>query len=192
MANVDKPNGFTPVKSLLGAPWNSLMRKVSVAARSDATNNHGDIYVGDPINISDAGVVTVADSGDAVTGVVVGIGSSSGVHHGGAGIFDVSDLTKQYIAHDAAGTLWYVPANGVLFSVQTASDLDLSPGEKADTTVTAATAHGSRTTSRSTAELTTASNNDVMVVEDDTSPNNDVSIANARHLVMFLSVTTTQ
>jgi hypothetical protein len=191
MANTDRPNGFTPVKSLLGAPWNSLIRKLTVAARSDATNNHGDIYIGDPVSVSTAGAVTVSDAGDTIYGVVVAVGTDS-VTHGDQGPFNADNLSKQYLAHDEAGYVWVVPANGVLFSVQTALDLDLSPGEKADITNTAATAHGSRTTSRSSCELTTASNNDVMVVEDDTSPNNDVSLANARHLVMFLTITTTQ
>jgi hypothetical protein len=168
-----------------------MLRKMTVAARSDATNNHGDIYIGDPVTVSTAGVVSVADSGTAVVGVVVAVGTDS-VTHGDQGPFNADNLSKQYLAHDEAGYVWIVPVNGVLFSVQTALDLDLSPGEKADTNIAAATAHGSRTTSRSTAELTTASNNDVMVVEDDTSPNNDTSLANARHLVMFLSVITTQ
>jgi hypothetical protein len=191
MANIDRPNGFAPVKNLYGSPWSATARTLAVAARTDATNNHGDIYIGDPITVSASGVVSVADSGVAVLGVVVGIGTPS-TTHGKPGIFDPSNLVKQYLAHDEAGYVWYVPAEGNLFEIQTASALSLKPGMKADHNVTAATAHGDRDRSQSDAELVTATNNDVIVIEDATYPNNDTTLANARHLVMFLSVVNTQ
>lgn len=186
MANVDRPNGFRPVKSLLGAPWTALIRKYEAADRSsDSTNNHGDIYIGTPVTLS-SGKVTPADSGDTILGVAVGVGVD-GTTFGETGYFDPNNLGKRYLAYDEDGVVAVVPAEGVLFEAQTASDLDLVAGSAADITMTAATAHGDRTTGYDSSELTTASNNDVEVVENRTSPDNDTTLANARHYVMFTS-----
>lgn len=194
MANVDRPNGFRPMKTVSGAPVSGLIREYSVAARVDATNNHGDIYIGDPVKISTAGVVEVADANDTtIIGVCVSVGTTSGIDHGEAGYFDATNLEKSYLAHDEAGVIGVVPAQDVIFEIQTASDLDLSPGEVADITNTAATAHGSRLTGQSSCELTTATGaGEVVVIEDNTSPNNDTSLANARHLVKFIDAVIAQ
>ena len=191
MANSDRPNGFRPRKTVSGAPVARMLRKYTVAARVDATNNHGDIYIGDPVTLSTAGVLTVANSGAAVLGVVVGVGTDS-TEFGPGGMWDADNLEKRYLAHDEAGYVWVAPAEDTIFEVQTASALGLSPGEQADFTVAAGAAHGSRTTGWSTAELTTALNNDVVVVEDVESPDNDTALANARHLVMFKTTVNAQ
>ena len=68
-----------------------------------------------------------------------------------------------------------------MFEVQTDSDLDLNQGDLADFTGTTV----NTTTGRSTKEITTASNNDVRVVEQVRAPNNELDMANARHLVKF-------
>jgi len=190
MANVDRPNGFTPAKSLLGAPWQSMIRKYPMGdASADTTGNHGDVYIGDPVKFS-SGEILAANSGDTIVGVVVGVGDHGGVTHGATGPFNAPSLEQNYIKYSdtsatSAQDVWIVPVNGVLFEVQTASDLDLVPGSTADITNAANTAHGSRTTGKSTCELTTSSNVDVSVVEQVTTPDNDVTAANARHLVKF-------
>ena len=195
MANTSRANGFTPVKTLSGAPISSMIRSVYSPAAdrsSDTTNNHGDLYIGDPITIGTDGTVTPADSNELVSGVVVGIGAASAVNHGATGsavvpapMFYPADLTRKYLPLTEAGWVYYVPVNDVLFEVQTASDLDLLPGKFADTNIVANTAHGSRTTGRSNVELTTASDNDVIVVENVMTPDNDITSAYARHLVLF-------
>lgn len=186
MANADRPNGFRPVKSLTGAPVNHMLRRYEAADRSaDTTNNHGDIYVGDPVALS-SGKVVVANSNDTILGVAVAVGKDSS-EHGEVGAFNADNLEQRHLAYNEDGYVWVAPAEGVLFEVQTASDLDLVPGSAADITNAANTAHGSRTTGVSSCELTTASNNDVEVVEDVATPDNDTTIANARHLVQFTS-----
>lgn len=189
MANVSRANGFTPVKTLSGAPWTGMIRYVDSPAAdrsSDTTNNHGDIYIGDPINIATTGVVTPANSNELISGVVVGIGpTSGGVTHGRNGMWKASDLTRKHLPYDEAGRIYYVPVNDVLFEVETGSDLDLSPGELADISIVANAAHGSRTTGLSSANLVVASDNDVRVIENVTRPDNDISLTAARHLVMF-------
>jgi hypothetical protein len=196
MANPDRPRGFRPVKTESGGDYSGLIRAVYSPASdrsSDTTNNHGDIYIGTPIGISTSGVVTPADSDEVVVGVAVGFGPASAVNFGGNGSstdaappFDPRDLTKRYLAHSEAGWVYYVPVKDVIFEVQSASDLDLKVGSLADSTMATDTAHGSRTTGFSSAELTTASDNDVKVVEIVSAPDNDPTLANCRYLVKFM------
>jgi hypothetical protein len=184
MANVDRPNGFRPSKTLIGAPWTALVREYTAADRSsDTTNNHGDIYIGDPVALS-SGLVVPANSGAAVVGVVVAIGPTS-ANFGETGYYDANNLGKRYLAYNEAGKVGVVPAEGVLFEVQSASDLDLVVGAEADFTLVAGAAHGSRTTGNSNVELTTDSDSDVRVVEVVRTPDNDLTLANARYLVKF-------
>lgn len=184
MANVSRPNGFRPAKSQLGAPWNGLIRFIEAADRSaDTTNNHGDIYIGDPVALS-SGKVIPANSAATVFGVVVAIGVDN-VTHGDTGYYDPNNLGKSYLAYNETGVVGVVPVEGMLFEVESASDLDLVIGSLADTTLLAATAHGSRTTGKSSVQLTTASDNDVKVVEFVTTPDNDLTSAAARYLVKF-------
>ena len=182
MANTDRPNGFKASKTLNGSPVAHMLRKLTVAARSDATGDHGDIYIGDPVKMSIAGVVTVANSGDDIYGVCAGIGIDN-VDHGDTGMYKADDLETRYLPELTAGVIWVYPKENTLFEIQSASDLDLTVGAEADINVIAVTAHGSQTTSQSSCELTTLSNADVTVVELDTSPDNDTALANARYLV---------
>ena len=185
MANADRPNGFKFAKSMTGASPATLVRRYEAGDRSsDTTNNHGDIYPGDPVKLS-SGKVLPANSGDTILGVCVGVGTAS--EHGDTGMFNPDNLSKRHLNYDDDGYVWVIPAEGALFEAQTDSDLDLAPGSQADFSTDANESHGSRTTSLSSAEIVTSSNNDVEVVQDVTDPENDTSIANARHLVQFIS-----
>lgn len=184
MANVDRPNGLRPAKSLVGTPWTALVREYNADASRSTTNGFGNIYIGDPVTLEADGNVTVAASGDEVLGVAVAVGKDS-TTFGATGYYNADDLGQRYLAADTAGVVGVVPAELCLFEIQSASDLDLSIGALADVTTTAGTAHGSATTGFSSCELTTASNNDVKVVEFVKSPDNDTTLANARYLVKF-------
>lgn len=193
MANVDRPNGFRPAKSLLGVPWSHLIRRYVAADRSsDTTNGHGHIGIGDPVTLS-SGLVVPANSGAAVLGVCVGVGRQPAGMHGEVGPFNPDNLTKLYAdLADATGVVIYVvPAEGVLFEVQSASDLDLTLGALADHSLVAGTAHMSTSTGLSTVELVAASDNDVRVVEFVTTVDNDTTLANARYLVQFVDTVNT-
>ena len=184
MANIDRANGFRPVKSLVGGDWTTLVRPYTAADRSaDTTGNHGDIYIGTPVKLV-AGLVLAANSGDTILGVAVGTGTQTSTF-GVDGYFNPSDLGKRFLAYDDDGIVGVVPAEMVLFEAQTNDDLDLVAGSLADISVAAATAHGDRVTGNSTAEIVVASNNDVKVVEDKTTPDNDTTLENARHFVKF-------
>jgi hypothetical protein len=182
MANVDRPNGFRAAKTLNGAPMSAMLRKLTVAARSDSTNDHGDIYIGDVVKMTLAGVVTVADSGEIIYGVVAGVGVNN-IEHGETGMYKADDLEQRYLPDAVAGFVWVYPKENMLFEIQTASDLDLTVGELVDHNTTAATAHGAQGSGVSSVELVDGSNNDATVVELTTRPDNDNTLANARVLV---------
>lgn len=189
MANTDRPNGFTPVKTLSGAPVSGLIRRYEAADRSaDTTGNHGDIYIGDAVALSSGKVIPANGNGTTILGVVVGIEVTPTQMHGGQVPADVGNLSKQYLAAADSGYVYVAPANDVLFEVQSASDLDLLIDGQADINSAANTAHGNQTTGRSNMELTTAAGNDVSVVEYMTAPDNDRTLTNARYIVKFNNV----
>lgn len=190
MANRDAPNGFRPQRALNGGNWTALVRRYQVGnASSDSTNNHGDIYIGDPVKLS-SGKALAANSGDTILGVVVGVGKASATW-GEVGPFDPTTLSSAlYVPYgetsaDSDWYVWVVPADFVLFEVQSASDLDSVAGAELDFSTDANEAHGSRTNGISTAELVADVNSDVMVVETVRSPDNDTTLANTRYIVRF-------
>lgn len=193
MANPDRPSGFKPVGTLDGGSWVGRLRRYEASDRSsDTTNNHGDLYIGDPVKIT-SGKVLAANSGDTVLGVVVGFGDNHGVDPNGKGPFDPTDLETRYLSHtNTAAYVWVAPAQGCVFEVQTASDLDLTPGDPADFSTDAAEAHGDRTTGLSTCELVANANGDVVVVDHVHAVDNDETLANARHVVRFTTTEFTQ
>lgn len=182
MANVDRPNGFRPAKSLIGTDWNALVREYNAdAAKASA------IGVGDPVTLAADGNVELAASGNTILGVAIGFGVGTAQTHGRRGYYDPVSLDTRFMAATDSGIVAVVPAEAVLFEVQTDSDLDLVQGDLADFTATTV----DTTTGRSTKEITTAANNDVRVVEQLISDDNDLTLANARHLVKFESTENT-
>lgn len=184
MANADRPNGFRPAKMLNGSPYNGLLRKVGVA-------DGADIFIGDPLDIV-AGLGGPAASGATVLGVALGFGREVPGTMGGVGPFDPSNLENRFY-DDSASThtewvVYYAPAEAVQFEVQQASDLDLQVGDPADFV----DGGGNTTSGVSGYELTTASNNDVLVTEQVEAPDNDPTLIHARYLVLFSSIENAQ
>lgn len=187
MANVDRANGFRPSKSLVGAPWTALVRSYPAIAGRSATNNSGDIYIGDIVVLNAGNVEPQVTSGGAVLGVVVAVGkdnSDTALNTDNATrYYDPDNLGKRYLAHDEAGYVGVVPAEACLFEVQ--SGITLVQGATADIAIVTTAARGNRTTGNSIQELTTSTNGDVAVVEMVTTPDNDPSSADARYIVKF-------
>ena len=185
MANPDRAKGFTPSKMLNGSPYNGLVRRLAVATGDS-------IFIGTPIKLSSGKAVpmTTGNGSESVIGVALAFGKDIN-EHDGPGPFNPQKLEDR---HYSATTetdwfVWYAPADSVIFEVQTASDLDLvvGSGAKVGTAVDA----GSTSTGVSTAEITATATGtavDVIVVEDPAYPDNDTTIANARHLVVFKNV----
>ena len=143
MANVDKPNGFTPVKMLDGSPYNGAVETYYIPT-TEATA----IFRGSPVKLAGGAdadgipTVTLAATNDAAIGVAIDFG------------FNPDDLSQNY--HPAAtGNPMYVkvaPAATVVFEIQedsstvfTAADVSLNAGFTAES--------GNTTTGRSTIEI---------------------------------------
>ena len=181
MANVDRPNGFTPVKTLSGAPWTSMVRTVGVA-------DGGDIFVGDAITLSSglAAASTAAD--DNIIGVAVGFGKKDPNSKYWTGAFNPDDQNTLYY-DDSANThtdwaVFYVPVDDCIFEAQ----FDGTP-----TTPTVGQGYGliyttgSTVTGRSAQEIDgdDVTDIDVKIVELPQRPNNDVTAAFGRVYVWF-------
>jgi len=181
MANVDKPNGFRPVKTMSGAPLTSMIRTCGVA-------NGADIFVGDAVNI-ETGLAAVGATGDEdFAGVAVGFGKFDAAGLTPLGPYDPDSLATPNYYDDSASThtewvCYYVPCDDVIFEAQTAADLDLVVGGVCDY----AAGTGSVTTGISGAEIATSSNNDLIVVELPTIVGNDPALIHARVYVQFLT-----
>lgn len=190
MANVDRPNGFTFVKSLIGAEVQGLERRYVAGDRSAlSANNAGDIYIGDVVQLeATGGTVIPAGTDDTILGVVVGVGNNAGGQLGEVGMFKPNNLEERFLRYDEDGFVWVIPARDSLFEVQTAAVLDIGAGQTADINFDGTGTHGSRVTSFSNIEIVTPTNNDVTVVEQKLDPENDTSLANARYYVRFNTI----
>jgi hypothetical protein len=180
MANVDRPNGFRPVGTVSGAPWQSTIRAVGVA-------DGADIFLYDPLNL-ESGLVAIGATNDtAFLGVAVGFGRFDPSGRIPLGPHNKDNLMKRfYDDSESTHTQWvvyYVPADDVIFEAQTATALTLVVGDTADLVNPGA---GSATTGVSIAELTTSSNADFQVVEVPIMPDNEPTEVWGRYKVMFV------
>lgn len=183
MANVDKPNGFRPVKTLSGAPLTSMIRAIQPGT--------DDIFYGDPISVSSGVAVQMAVEGECL-GVCVGVGKvDAGGAAGNPAAFDPTNLQKRFFDTsadtEADYRIFYIPAEGVIFEAQSDGTTDLVVGDAVDILAT----DGNQTTGLSQMEInddTTTNDGDVMVVEIPIGPeyDNTASTANRRYWVKFL------
>lgn len=181
MANVDRPDGFRPVKSLSGAPLNGLVRAVTAGA--------DDLFLGDAIAITGGVAVQVAVEG-IVAGVIVGFGgfAADGEPLG----YNAGDLEKKWFDTsadtEADWAVWYMPAEDVLFEAQFDDSEDIVIGEGYDLII----ADGSTTSGRSAMEIdgnAKTNDGDVVVIEKPLGPKYDQTSgeANKRVWVSFVN-----
>ena len=114
MANVDRPNGFRPVKTLSGRPVNSIIRTVGVADAAD-------IFIHDAISLSSGLAGRMAVEGAAL-GVAVGFGKKNSMENRVPGPFNADNLMTRYY-DDSASThtdwvVYYIPAEDCIFEAQ--------------------------------------------------------------------------
>ena len=177
MANVDRPNGFTPVKTFSGAPVTSLIRSIGVT-------DGADMFIGDLLNLA-SGLAAVAATNDAgLLGVAVGFGKRDTMSNLQAGPFNPANMNKTFY-DDSENThtdwvVYYVPADDVLFEAQTATALTKLVGETVDVLATA----GDTVTGISRQEITTSTNADFTVVDIPKYPDNDQTLVWGRYWVM--------
>lgn len=176
MANPDRPNGFRPVKTLSGRPWEACVRTIGVADGED-------IFIGDMVNLESGLADPMATDDAAVLGAVVGVGkvNADGVP---LGPFNPDNLGKRfYDDSESTHTEWvvyYAPADDVIFEVQSDSDLDYVVGSTCDLQDAA----GDATTGQSRQEVTTSTNADFTIVAIPKYLDNDSALANTRYWVM--------
>lgn len=184
MANVSRIRGFVPSKSLIGAPWQSLVRQYNATA-----GRTSDLFIGDAVTLEADGNVDQAISGGVILGVIVAIGSGqTQFDTATGGYFNANDLGKRHLLAAEAGFVGVVPAEAALFSVyDNGVDLNLDRGDLADLIP----GTGSTVTGNSAMALVVASNNDVKVVEYITKPNNDRAELDAEYIVKFQDTTNT-
>lgn len=180
MANVDRPNGFTPVKTFSGAPVSSLIRSIGVA-------NGEDIFIGDIVNLESGLADPGATNDTAFLGVAVGFGKKDTMSATNGGPFNVANLNKSfYDDSESTYTDWvvyYVPVTDCIFEAQTATALTLVVGDTCDLSDAA----GDETTGISRQEITTSTNADFEVVEVPTKPDNDPTAVWGRYWVKVVT-----
>lgn len=162
MANVDRPFGARVVQGGVAAGYNARINVYSADADRSSTDNFGDIYPGDFVTLESDGKVAPAASGDTILGVVVGVGVTGAVEHGRVGPFDPDNLDRRYLPYDKEGTVYVIDDPNVTIEIQEDDDGTLTEadvGTAVDITAAADTAHGDRTTSSSTVEITDATDN---------------------------------
>lgn len=118
MANANRPTGLSPVKHLLTGEYNGQANVYSIAAAD--TNGYA---IGDPVASSGDGdangvagiTVAVAGTGNAIRGVIVGLGTSE------SGIFNPNNLNSTVRPAAAQSTVWYALVAddpNIIFEVQ--------------------------------------------------------------------------
>lgn len=174
MANPDRPNGFTPVKTLSGAPLSAVIRAVGVADGED-------IFIGDMVNLESGLADPMATNDAAILGAVVGVGKK--VNGKIVSAFDPGKLVPTFYDDSASTHTDYVvfvaPATDCIYEVQSNADLDLVVGSPCDLVDGA----GNELTGRSIQEVGTNTNSDFVVVEIPQYEDNDSTLANTRYWV---------
>lgn len=131
MANVDRPNGFTPIGTLSGSPWNASVEVFEL----DAT--HAAIGVGDLVEMTADGYVDVLTAGatdSGVIGVCVGVLPMGAGFNATTGIFGDNHIsaTEPTLVGAATRSVALNTAGTIL--VATAPDLVMIAQEDGDTT----------------------------------------------------------
>lgn len=177
MANVDRPNGFRPVKTISGAPISSLIRTVGVADGED-------IFIGDVVNLESGLADPGATADTALLGYAVGFSKVDSMSQKYPGPYNADSLSTRYYDDSASThTEWrchYVPADDVIVEAQTATALTLLIGGTCDLSDAA----GDTTTGISRQEITTSSNGEFTVVEFPEYEDNDRTLVNGRYWIM--------
>lgn len=128
MANANRPTGLSPVRSILGAPFNEQVQLYSIAPAYATA-----LYIGDPVissGTSDsrgiAGITLAAATGP-IRGVIVGLGTDVGL------IANPQNLDITYRPAAAQTKTWYALVAddpNMIFEVQEhANGTQLSPTE---------------------------------------------------------------
>jgi len=160
MANVDRPNGFIPVGTISGSPWQSAVRQY------DLDGSHAAIGVGDLVQMTADGYIDVYAAGETqLLGVVVGVlnhiatavNGKQGDNFLSATHPTLAGASSKSVAANTTGTILVCAAPDVILEGQ--EDGDTTPLVLADVglNVEIIDAGPSSTTGLSTMELDSSS-----------------------------------
>lgn len=177
MANPDRPNGFTPVGTISGAPVSARLMAVGIADGED-------VFIGDMVNLESGLADPMATNDTAILGAVVGIGRYDDYSGYATGGFDPDNMTRRFYDDSASTHTDYfalvATADDCIYEVQSNADLDLAIGGNCDLV----DGTGNSTTGRSIQEVGTSTNADFTVYGIPNYPDNDSTLANTRYHVI--------
>lgn len=139
MANIDRPNGLRPLRTLSGSPWSSSVMEFPV----DSSNGTA-IFIGDAIKLEDDGNVAPSGAAGAIIGVCVGVKVDRAV---------VETEHPGYLPASTAGNIMVVVAKDVVYEVQEDSVGGAMVATNVGSNGDIAAGTGSTTTGRSAYEL---------------------------------------
>lgn len=121
MANVDKPNGFIPVKHMNGNPWNGMFNIYYVPS-TDSTA----IFRGDAVKLAGSSdtsgmyptVAQAAAADTTIVGVAIGFGNTPQI------AADVTDLSRNYRPASTGMYVAVVDDPSVVYEVQENGESD--------------------------------------------------------------------
>ena len=158
-SNVDKPRGFTPVRTLSGAPVSGKMEVFPIGASEVA------LGVGDAVELV-SGAIGRAETNDSVLGVVMAFGSTTAFEFGDSDGFNPDRLNTPSLslASTAGQTALVCLANDVVFSCQTDDSSTTDPviGAFADLISTVV---GSGNNSQMEVDTNVVTNTDTQIVD---------------------------
>ena len=139
MANLNAPSGLSPVMYRNGNFWNGQARLYRISASLSVAN--GGMFVGDPVAIDSTNFSSTADgipyvkqitagAGNAIRGVIVGIGLALPSGYQGGPYINPNDLTKTYRPSGTAATDYLVAVcddPDVIYEIQ--EDTTSTPGQ---------------------------------------------------------------
>lgn len=152
--NADRPNGFVPIGTMSGSPWNGYVRYYECDAGEGTA-----IFIGDAVTLEADGKVAPAAAGEVVLGVCVGVPSHiPTATNGSYGAHFLSssspDLKQNYSPASTAGVIAVAIGPDVLYEVQEDGDTDPIAFEDIGSNVDLVATHaGSTTTGRSGQEI---------------------------------------
>lgn len=187
MANVDRPNGFIPVGTIDGSPYNAAGREYSVADTYATA-----IFVGDAVEqVADGSVEAAkAGTGNPILGIVTGIKVTGGkgtveeqgnfLSSGNLGVeehpgYGAASTARRVLVETGPDVLYEVQADGILAITDLGLNVALIAG--AGSTTTGISAHEINSASE------VATTEQFRLVDFKRTPDNDVASANSRWIV---------
>lgn len=185
MSNTDRPNGFTPVGTLSGSPWQGQVK----AYKADGSG--ANLFPGDMVILEADGAIDIATSASTeLLGVVVGkmlnpVNSTTNLISDGAlGSTDLTLSKKYYDTADGAGWILVCVGPDTLYEVQADGTTPYTAiGSNCDLLATAGSTSTGRSQQEISSTVSTATTSGIRIVALAQRVDNDVASANSKWVV---------